>query len=309
MSRVDRMLAETEIASVAFMTFVRIAAKNRSAIFCFFEGEDEKYYGVRISLCLRDKTWHPINCGGKLAVLELRKEISSRQFYSDVTVAYFVDRDFDEPIQADGNQNIYETPCYSVENLYCDEESIKRILSAEFGMSEHAGTNDCFNSAFETVIRTQNEFHQQIIPLNLFIKAHRLKERIDGNARLNLSNVSIDHVVKIRLDGVTSVAAFECFNRLFPESYPVGDLDITGVPQFDSGKLYYELRGKYELDFIRSVLSKLKQACSSKGHALHRKGYAIKLNLTKGNAISELSQYASTPPCLMSFLGRLATAA
>lgn len=306
MERLERMIEETKSSSVAFMTFVRIAAKDRSAVFCFFEGEDEKYYGVRIGLHLYDRSWHPMSCGGKLAVLELHDEIASRKYYKDIDVAFFVDRDFDAPLANDADSNIYETPCYSIENFYCDTNSIKRIMSAEFGISEQAGTNGYFNLVFDRMFKAQEAFHKAILPINYFIKAHRQKEKSDRRARLNLQNVSVDQLVKICLDGVEAIVSSENLNYLFPNSYPIGELGVDGMPPFDNNRLCYDLRGKYELEFIRCVLSKLKEACSNKKHEFYRKGYSIKLNLTKANVVSELSQYATTPPCLHAFLSRLA---
>lgn len=306
MDRVERMIEETKASSVALMTFIRIAVKDRSAVFCFFEGEDEKYYSVRIAMHFRDRSWHPISCGGKSAVIELHAEISSRQYYRDIGVAFFVDKDFDAPLTLAADSNIYETPCYSVENFYCDNSSIKRIMSAEFGISEQAGTNEYFNSVFNRIIATQADFHNAIEPVNRFIKAHRSKENVEGRARLNLQNVNLDQLVKIRLDGVDAVVSPEDLNEIFPDSYPIGELGLDGPSPFNGGKLCYELRGKYELEFVRCVLSKLREACSKKEHQFYRRGYSVKLNLTKANAISELSQYATTPPCLHAFLSRIA---
>ncbi|SDG73055.1 DUF4435 domain-containing protein [Propionivibrio dicarboxylicus] len=306
MGRVEKMLEATESVSVAFMIFSRVAARDRQAIFCFFEGEDEKYYSGRINFVFGHRPWHPINCGGKNAVLETQREIRSRTYYDKHTVAFFVDRDFDEPISRTMADEIYETPCYSIENLYCDPQAIKRILSAEFGLADQAGLNEQFTQIYDRILECQNAFHELILPLNLFIKAHRLAEKHSGIKRLNLKNVRLEQVVSICLDKVERLIADEDLNSLYPESIPIENIDFSSIPSFHGTNLCYELRGKYELEFIRIILCRLKEACSCKEHVFCRKGYSVKLNLTKANTISELSQYATTPPCLIKFLTKLA---
>ncbi|MCH2559469.1 MAG: hypothetical protein MK005_19520 [Alcanivorax sp.] len=49
MSRVDLLVKARDNLSVKFMEFTRIASKKKSKYALFFEGEDEKYYSVRIN--------------------------------------------------------------------------------------------------------------------------------------------------------------------------------------------------------------------------------------------------------------------
>ena len=62
-------------------------------------------------------------------------------------------------------------------------------------------------------------------------------------------------------------------------------------------------RGKQHLEFFRSFLGKLKEdRCKKSAREIFKLKGNVKLNLTKANSISELSQYAETPSCLKAFL-------
>lgn len=258
-------------------------------------------------MLLRNTSWHPIRCGGKKAVLKVKDIISSNEKYRNFYTAYFIDRDFDESIVKDHDSFIYETPCYSIENLYCDEKTIKKIISAEFGTSDHAGTDEFFNKIFTIIIDTQNKFHEIIRPFNAYIKAHRLREK-NGNIKsncLNLSNIKINDIIKIELNNIDKVIDPADYYKLFSSGYTLTQTEINNADTFLNENAHYDFRGKFELEFIRIVLIKLRDEISSKESDLYRPGYSIKLTLSKSNCISELSQYATTPQCLIDFLQHL----
>lgn len=110
--------------SAAFLRFTRIHKSKLRYLFCFFEGEDAKYYGVRIKENLPEVDWEGISCGGKLKVEEVYNvlKIHENPSYQVAKKAFFIDRDFDEPLSEELRKDIYETPCYSIENFYTTED-------------------------------------------------------------------------------------------------------------------------------------------------------------------------------------------
>lgn len=127
-----KMAGERNNVSVHFMKFMNIVSKNPRATICFFEGEDRKYYVTRLDLAGDNFCWAGIDCNGKKNVLALYELIATHDTYKNALVAFFVDRDFDEPIPQEIRSVVYETPCYSIENLYCTDHCIQRVLSIEF---------------------------------------------------------------------------------------------------------------------------------------------------------------------------------
>ena len=86
--------------------------ENKTKLFCFFEGKDAPYYSSRIKNYFDD--YINFKCNNKANVIKLYKKINNKK--SDYLLAFFIDRDFDDSLE---NPDIYETPTYSIENLYC----------------------------------------------------------------------------------------------------------------------------------------------------------------------------------------------
>lgn len=108
--------------SVAFHKFVLLQKDHRQDLYCFYEGNDNGYYFPRIKE-LYNGIHHPIKCGNKKSVLYMYKSVKAK--YPDVKCSFFIDNDFDIRIE---NSDIYETPCYSIENFYTSKEFISDIL-------------------------------------------------------------------------------------------------------------------------------------------------------------------------------------
>ncbi|MEZ8652053.1 hypothetical protein AB6D92_24275 [Vibrio splendidus] len=62
------------------------------------------------------------------------------------------------------------------------------------------------------------------------------------------------------------------------------------------------LRGKQQLEFLRLFLTRLKDERSKKDNVIFSKRTPVKLQLSKANILSELSQYAVTTSCLVEYL-------
>jgi Protein of unknown function (DUF4435) len=89
--------------------------------------------------------------------------ITTHKEYDKYKKAFFIDRDFNPSLPAH-NPPIFETPCYSIENLYVSFDVFKAILINEFHLSEVS------DSAFETCLtlymKMQNEYHDAIMLFN-----------------------------------------------------------------------------------------------------------------------------------------------
>jgi len=270
---------------------------------CFFEGEDVKYFGIRIDYIFGNGNWYPIECSGKKDVLELYDVIINLPIYSTVNLSFFIDRDFDRQISKKLRSHIYETPCYSIENLYSTSTCFKKIIEAEFKLTEYCDDADSYLLCMQAYEKAISQFHNAILVVNAFIKAHRIEEKIKKIKPLNLANVKINKLVKIDLSGVQCLYDREKLKVLFPDSQPIENLEVDQILESFSNKdLTSELRGKYEAEFTLQFLLQLKKDRRSDVPSLFKQRGSVKLNLSRENFISELSQYADTPDCLMRFL-------
>lgn len=303
MSRVDDLIGARDSLAVRFLEFTRVISKGKVPV--FFEGEDEKYYSVRINNIRPDIRWIGVNCKGKSNVIGIRYQIKSHVTYKKYSCLFFVDSDFDDNCELSGFADLYLTPCYSVENLYISEVAFTRALSAEFGISDTCDERECFENCMSKYRDIKSQYLGIIEGFNLLIKEVRLLEGAgELVGRLNINNVNIDDLVDIEISGVTKVYAESSPISIFPELAEELVISLERSKEYfedKNGEFWY--RGKQNLDFYRVFLSKLKiDRCRKNSRELFMNRGKVKLHLTKANAISELSQYAETPECLRDFL-------
>ncbi|MDB5822405.1 MAG: hypothetical protein JWR21_1109 [Herminiimonas sp.] len=303
--RVAKMAQERESISVYFMKFMAFA-KDLTRTVCFFEGEDQKYFVSRLDGSTLKLKWTGIDCNGKKNVLKVHSVITAHETYKSSLAAFFIDRDFDDPITMEMRNFVYETPCYSIENFYCTEHCLSRVLDIEFKLGNDPIRPELLKQALENFQKLRESFQAAIRPLNVWIKAHRTKELKEGRKALNLQNVSLDKFVAVSKDTVISICAPIDIQSFFPGSYNLSAEELQSaersLPMEDS---HSHFRGKYQLEFVRKFLDNLRTECKDKSSHFYNPGNAVKLSLSKGNFISELSQYALTPDCLSDFLDKL----
>ncbi|NEQ69399.1 MAG: DUF4435 domain-containing protein, partial [Symploca sp. SIO2D2] len=192
---VDNLRASRGKAKTVFMEFTRLYKQYESALYCFFEGEDSQYYGIRINNIARPEKDIYLRCNGKEGVLGIHKMLSSRKYYANVKAAYFVDRDFDKSVSETNLSGIYETPCYSIENFYTSTQCLEKILRSEFKLTE---SDENFARCILLYKKLQEEFHDAVELLNAWIACQRAK-----SGELNISSVKVSEFVNISLDKIT----------------------------------------------------------------------------------------------------------
>lgn len=307
MNRVEVMKAARVTPSVKFMEFTRIySSKGKDHCISFFEGEDAKYYTVRINNILSTQQITSVNCGGKKNVIGVRKLIRGHRNYSDAFCIFFVDRDFDDNSEFSNWQDTYVTPCYSVENFYLNSESFSCFLMAEMNLSPYGEERECYNKTLEVYRAFINDLEKIFLDFNSWIYIYKINEYEGRNVELNLNNIDVDKLVE-----------FDCFAlkriygtclELFPNAYEIDDEMLL------SAKSYFEdlevplinnFRGKQLLECLRIFLEALKRdRTQKKDRVIFENKGSVKIMLTKNNMLSEYSQYANTPKCLKKFLAQ-----
>lgn len=292
----DEMREKRTIAEVLYKKFTEANEFFETHAFCFYEGEDGKYYNSRVA-----KYWGSNyitqDAGRKREVLRVMEKIQSDPLYSNVCTMFFIDRDYDESL-ANTNDDLFETPCYSIENLYAQECVLNSILQAEFGL------NPTDPDLYKCIIDYQSrlkEFNQIIAKFNAVVKYQHLYA---PDTICTFSNVKTSHLAHIEIGQVSKATRHdEQINKLISKL----SADIELLKQLENeldleSSPHLIFRGKNQLDFLVSFIMKLKELNSSEGY-FSRKLKHVYISLTE-NRLSELSQYAITPPELISFLER-----
>jgi hypothetical protein len=289
-------------AAAKFVEFTRLYKQHGSALYCFFEGEDSKYYGIRIKTITRSENNIYLSCSGKEGVLGIYKMISSRNYYTNTRTAYFVDRDFDQSINDIGTSAVYETPCYSIENLYTSVQCISEILKCEFKLTE---VDENYNKCISLYLKLQKEFHDAVELLNAWVACHR-----DKSSNLIISGLSVFDFVRLDLNRAIATYTTDNLHLMFP------DIPVISEQELDAKKSLLNIstrqqsfRGKFEIEFLLSFLQKLMCEANQGNYPYFTRKVKVVLSLGKRTVLSDLSQYADTPNCLCEYLEarRLAT--
>lgn len=304
------MLQKIDTAPVAFMEFTRIYPQNKDKVFCFHEGEmDDKYYSLRIEADLKDFEVYYKFCHGKDNVKNIHSIISKNIDYKETKAIYLVDSDFDDTLNI---SDIYETPCYSIENFYVGEKTLTEIIKREFYIFEDDINYNIIISKFK---KLQKEFHEKTIELNSWIYYQRIQERQVGEHRkLHLDTLKHKDLYNITLNGIDKKYNLEFLKNKFPNAYDVTQDELNQIIKTLRSKdacLFF--RGKFEFYFICSFLDLIIEEYNlcRNGHSniftKHADMKKVTLNVsTKSEQLlCPLSVYAYTPPCLSSYIKRM----
>jgi hypothetical protein len=301
---VEALQEEATTDCVAYTEFMLQYKKGRDYLYCFFEGyEDPTYYAIRVDNVARTEKNHGYICGGKDDVLKVRDLIKQHSYYKTVKTGFFVDKDFDNltyPV------DVYVTPTYSVENLYCVTDSLEKILTTEFRIKNNdSDLAECIGKYLEL----QNEFNQKTLLFNSWL-ACQADYRIANGAhvRLNIDKKAKGHFDNIVLPDISGIKNFDDFSTkerieaIYTEAVIIDNGTLfKKVAEFDSHGQSYFFRGKFQIRFLTSFLSRI-QAILGRDNPIWLKKYSCSLRFEHSTICSALSQYAQTPQCLKDYI-------
>lgn len=294
-SLLNEMRESRESANVAFITFCDNYARYPNYVFCFFEGEDGKYYNQRIKAIIGDDIIS-IKAGNKRNTLKAWRKISKDSTYNSINKMFFVDRDMDD-LPNDMDRNLYVTPCYSIENLYVSKEVFANIIQSEFSISK-------IDKDYKKCINLFDDLYQQfclfMVEFNALVLVRNNKHL--GEDRVCLSGINTRKMIKIELSGISKGDKYDSIINDLRSKLQTTDEELEAAIEslYNKGNYSNNFRGKNQLDFLVALISILKNAHNNNVFFEETKTN-VSINLTK-NRLSELSQYARTPDSLVSFI-------
>jgi hypothetical protein len=300
MSYIEKLRKSREKAQVAYQEFAVSTRKGKDGLFCFFEGKDNAYYVPRIKRFTDN--YHPINCGGRDEVLDVYRLITIHSEYDKYKKAFFVDRDFNEPLPP-RNPPIFETPCYSIENFYVSLDVFKEILINELHLSEVR------DEAFQVCIRLftdrQKEFHEATALFNAWYACLvEIRNKTGNQTGVNLDDKLPKDFLDFTLDSVSAKYDFEKIKQTFPKASEVSEDTLnTKLAEFTNCDQCKFFRGKYEMLFVVTMIELILQDSSHPKKYIEQKiNFAFGQKLSNEQAISIFSAYAETPETLNDYL-------
>lgn len=286
-----------DTTNVAFIKFTSCYKYFNSHKFCFFEGEDGKYYNQRIKRIVGDNII-PITSGNKENTLKLWRKLKKDSSYKNVVKMFFVDKDMDDKPD-DIDDDLYITPCYSIENLYVNKATLQNILESEFSINRSDEDYARALNLFESMYR---DFCNEMIEFNALVLLR--KEKGLNGGKVNISTIKTGNLIYINLSTIQKSTKYDTTINTLKEQLCVEENDIQqAIKKLEEQGNYSEnFRGKNQLDFFVKFLHILKNE-NSNGTFFEYKRKTVSIHLTN-NRLSELSQYALTPQSLVSFLSK-----
>lgn len=297
----DLIKAKEEGSSVPYQSFVLMTGSFPNDLFCFIEGKDAPYYHFRIKSEFGGEI-HYVNCKGKKNVLKVKEIIDEHREYDSFKTNYFIDRDFDLSFK-DTYENLYETPCYSIENLYCTPSSVKEILKCEFQILE---TDKEFKTIYDLYIKLLNDYSNAILLFNAWYSLQKEKSRILGVPNnVNLENSLPKGYIHVSLEEINSNYDLDKIKSSFPDSIEISHAELTSrMKELNDENIHQNLRGKYVFSFLVQFIRELITDANTKGKQKYLSKKA-KFNIDNNTALSSLSPYAETPKCLKEFVKKI----
>ena len=297
MLRRDKMKEEAECVEAIFLSYINI--KSSQNMFLFFEGKDDfKYYCPRLSSINNDKEYKKYDCNGKENVIKVHNMIVN-QTASDnhIIKMFFVDRDFDDNSLID--RGIYVTPTYSIENLFFTDVAIKNMIIGEMGLSEHSKEDEHdFNIAFKYMIDYRDNVIKDMLYGNACYSLQIRKAYEKGCGKPNLLPIK-------KYDKIKNISMFEDIKSMIEDYIEVSELEIKEECERLTKDPIRLLRGKYLLEKMPKCINKIVEESNKgtkySGHFFSKKRHMC-LNVSESTLISDLSSYAETPECLISYI-------
>jgi len=295
MSLIDEMREGRCCSASAFLVFTSKYRLFSDHVFCFYEGEDGKYYNQKIKGLIGESIV-PIIVGNKQETLRLWRRLKDDSLYKGVHKMFFVDRDMDN-IPDDKDDDLYVTPCYSIENFYANRFCFSNIIESEFLVNK---TDNDYKKCMDLFEKMFNEFNQIMLGFNalVYLKAKN-SINSDGVNACDIQTkklVSIDDkCVKPHRKHSNEIEKYRSALAVSEEEFEAAKCELSNRGSFEQ-----IFRGKNQLDFLSLFIKYLKQL-HSKGEFFEVRRNTVKIVIDK-NRLSQLSQYAVFPECLKAFI-------
>ncbi|KPA10211.1 hypothetical protein MHK_009620 [Candidatus Magnetomorum sp. HK-1] len=155
-------------------------------------------------------------------------------------------------------KDIYETPCYSIENFYVSVTCFKKILNTGFNFERYVEADEeIFDQCLKYFIDTQNKFHEAIAILNAWMMQVRDTERKKEKSERNIAqfnNLKFIDLFKIEIDNVKCKCNIEDYlEKKFPQIEYVSYDQLHSIIK-DIRSRSCVFRGKFELAFLNKFL-------------------------------------------------------
>ncbi len=290
----DGLLASAENESTYFIDFnAKCSNYGTSYAYCFVENYDLSFYPHRVEDILGCKATG-IPCEGKKNVLSVFTLIKSKPEYNKYTTRFFVDADFDDNTAIDSH--VYVTTCYSIENLFVDEDVISKILECEYQVRPQ-DPNGKHQKCLSLYRKELSDFHQAVLLYNAWYRAEK-RRGLTKEQKVNLGDTVKSDMIDLTIGAINASYTKEALEAIFPLAHIVSDEEISENCSYLSINQQM-MRGKFEIQFLDKFFEFLnKDANGGRQYVVNRKGVSI----DQKRMISNFEKYVSTPADMREYI-------
>lgn len=240
-SFLEDMISSKKSPSVLRMTLLKVK-KNHQLVFIFEGKDDYSYYEHAFKSCNFTKKYEHINGEGKEQLVNFLNELL--EFDEDSKLIentyFFIDQDYD-PVCYFG-KNIYNLPCYSIENMLLDESAIESILKSEFNLD--AERSDLREHLITSFREAYNSFSKNMRYISYITFLRKLNSSGENFPKFS------DLVEKIEHNNtIFKIDSESYFNEEYPKLINTPSAAYIDVLREMDDKSI--IRGKYILSFIQ----------------------------------------------------------
>lgn len=264
----------------------------------FLEGKDDiKYYIIAFKNS--NVKFDYFYLEGKQNVINAREYIK-KQYKGKIKTKFFIDKDFDN---LETKDDLYVTPCYSIENLYVSDQCFREILRCEYGLNKSIEEDqEDFQILLSLYKERKKEFLDCIEDFMFWFYLHSANKESDLSKFQGKLFSSELPLVGFSLHGIEKKYDFNTLKELTgnPLKYTQKDIDeFNKTISKDKREKFY--RGKDMIEFLKEFLKVSIQEINKRNSSVFK--YKRKVNFQiSNNILSSLAQYSEIPESLKEFL-------
>ncbi|GIN86035.1 hypothetical protein J6TS2_24210 [Heyndrickxia sporothermodurans] len=307
----DDFFSKQEEEYVEEFSFLNEYNNLGDQLYCICEGSEDKIcYLPKIKSIVR-KNLRIYDVGGKDNVIEIFNRCEMQQGYDLNRIMFIVDRDFDESLN---NEQIYELPVYSIENLFATPEVLQDFIELTIGVTNQG----VIDKILKNYLIREMEFNYLLQELNICLYYTKkifesLKDENDNTyefyADIRLPSIDDEEVkkyVKVTLLKVNIDNGFNIIRDRYNFLRPV-DIEKMKNNKFSIENARKNYKGKYQLYFFLSYIKELiKDMNFGKTKASNRiladKNYGCDIELKDNTLFNILSNYVQLPLCFEEYV-------
>lgn len=264
----------------------------------FLEGKDDiKYYIIAFKNS--NIKFDYFHLEGKQNVINASKYIK-KQYKGKIKTKFFIDKDFDN---LETKDNLYVTPCYSIENLYVSDQCFREILSCEYGLTEYIEEDqENFQMLLNLYKERKKEFLDCIEDFMFWFYLHSSNKESDLSKFQGKLFSSKSPLIKFSLHRIEKKYDFNILKELTgnPLDYTQKDIDeFNKIISKDEREKFY--RGKEMIEFLKEFLKTSIEEINKKNSQIFNYKRKVTFQVSN-NILSSLAQYSEIPESLKEFL-------